>query len=164
VCVILVDVGPVVIPVPIPLIIPTTPAMGKATAGDTSNDPYDIETYSGLRKYLDVKNLNKPDMESPTLTVFVRELDSDIDTTHQMHAHGKPIAGGQLDLEDHEAGHEMQVGASSNAYFARPDGSEHKLGGYAVYGNLFNPYWEAHLVETPNSAMGVVQAAQGVTP
>ncbi len=163
VCVILVDIGVAVIPVPIPLIVPVPPSMGKASAGDTSNSPYDIETYSGLRKYLDVKDLSKPDMESPTLTIFVSEGSNHINTTHQMNVRGEKIAGGQLDMKDSESGDEMQVGASANAYFARPD-ENLTLGGYTVYGNLFNPYWEAHLVDTPDAVVAGAVAAQGVVP
>jgi hypothetical protein len=163
VCVVLVDIGVAVIPVPIPLIVPTPPSTGKATAGVPSNTPYDIKTYSGLRKYLDVKNLNDPDMASPSLTIFVRENASHINTTHQMRLRGEAIAGGKLDLADKEADSEMQVGASANAYFARPDANL-KLGGYAVYGNLFNPYWEAHLVDTPDATVAAAVAVQGVSP
>lgn len=163
VCVILVDIVVAVIPVPIPLIIPAPPSNGKASAGDPENEPYDIETYSGVRPYLDVKDLNDPDMSSPTLTLFVQRAAASINTTAQMKARGEAIAGGNLQLQDQESGQQMQVAASANAYFARPDANL-TLGGYAVYGNLFNPYWEAHLVPTSDAEIAAADAAQGITP
>lgn len=161
-CVITVDILGVPVPIPIPLVIPAPPSMGRATAGDTQNGGVnDIETYSGLRSYLDVSALDKPDLQSPTLTLFVQRGASSIDTTAQMRARGEPIAGGNLQLEDAEADQRMQVAASSNVYFARPDANL-TLGGHTVYGNLFNPYWEPHLVPTPDTVVAGADAAQGI--
>jgi hypothetical protein len=153
VCVIMVPtpIGP--IPVPIPIIIPAPgPLEGEGIAG--SGGKFKVGTYSGLRPYMGLSKIsnNQPDWESPTITLFVERPTDSIDTTAQMHAQGKPIAGGSLATTDSEAGGMLQVSASSEAYFVRPDGHWTLGDGndqHLVYGNLFNPYWEPHLVETP---------------
>ncbi|MBS0192668.1 MAG: hypothetical protein JSR34_00275 [Proteobacteria bacterium] len=153
VCVIVVD----IFPIPIPVFIPVPPSTGMGIAGGNAGQ-WQVGSYSGLRSYMGLRRLNQPDWESPTINLFVERKTQTVDTTKQMHDSGQPIAGGQLDMYDSQASGIIQVASSANAYFVRPDG-QWSLGGYLVYGNLFNPYWEAHLVKTPTP---LVVAADGV--
>lgn len=148
-CVIIAD----IIPIPIPILIPTPPSIGQGIVGGEIVDKkwqIDNGTYSGLQPYMGLANIadTKADWHSPTITLFVERPTASVDTTAQMLAHGQSIAGGQLQLNDSQAANEMQVASSAEAYFIRPDG-QWDLGGHLVYGNFFNPYWEAHLVPTP---------------
>lgn len=150
------------IPIPIPVFVPVPPSNGMGIAGGVGGQ-WQVGSFSGLRPYMGLRSLGKPDWESPTITLFVERGTRTVDTTKQMHDRGEPIAGGQLDTTDAQASGYMQVAASANAYFVRPDG-QWTLGGSLVYGNLFNPYWEAHLVKTPTgwvAAADVVQAGAG---
>ncbi|MBS0213698.1 MAG: hypothetical protein JSR26_11055 [Proteobacteria bacterium] len=144
------------IPIPIPIFMPVPPSTGMGIAGGNAGQ-WQVGSYSGLRSYMGLSRLNQPDWESPTINLFVERKTNTVDTTKQMHDRGQPIAGGQLDMYDSEASGMLQVASSANAYFVRPDG-QWNLGGYLVYGNLFNPYWEAHLVKTP---LPLVLAADG---
>ncbi len=160
VCVIIVDVGPVPVPVPIPLVFPLSPSSGLAYAGYPTDKVHDIETYSGLQPYYGVAKIKKPDMESPTMSIFVAENSTTIHTTQNGNP---PVGAGQFVLNDSEASAKMQVASSANAHFVRPDANL-TLGGYTVYGNMFNPYWEAHLVPTPASMVTDYRKAQGGAP
>ncbi len=146
-----------VIPIPIPIFIPVPPSSGQGIAGGNAGQQWKVGDFNGLRQYMGLRDLTSPAWESPTITLFVERTSDTVDTTKQMHDSGKPIAGGKLDVYDSEASAMVQVASSANAYFVRPDG-QWSLGGSLVYGNFFNPYWEAHLVKT---SLPVVVAADG---
>ena len=175
VCVIIVDVG-IPIPVPIPIIVPMPPSYGRANVTDNSADKnmYTLtgSTYNGLLPYIDVKDLSKPDYTAPTFTIFaVRKADS-IGTTQQLLKAGKtPIAGGNLEASDGDAQGIMMVSASSQVYFYRPQyasdtqetpGKPNSFSSTGLYGSLFSPYWEPHLVATNSIVKAAVTAAQGL--
>ncbi len=171
------------IPVPIPLVIPISPAQSWAnvTAG-TKTPPYTLKssTYSGLQKYLDVSNLTKSDYSAPEITIFAARDQNTIATTQQLNAGTKgvnpqqvPIAGGNLALTDNEGHQLMTVSASSQVYFLRPTyvsfqghfvtqvgGLDNSLGGHTLYASLFSPYWEAHLVPTSPLTKSAVLSAE----
>lgn len=153
-------------PLPVEWPEPTPPDYAEGVVGGPPNSwnlPYGI--YNGLPPYMGVANLASQDWESPTITLFVERPTGSIDTTEQMHARGEPIAGGQLETTDSEGAGEMQVASSAAAYFVRPDyqwtlGSAVAGTNPTVYGNLFNPYWEAHLVDTPLAVLLTADVAQ----
>lgn len=182
VCVITIEILGIPIPIPIPLIIPMPPSTpGQAYAGQASSaeaagvtgpaldNP--VGTYSGLAPYLGVSDITKPDMSSPPIVLYIDQPMKKIMTTEQLQNSGTmPIAGGSngqsgtsIKLEDAEAGGEMQVGAAADAYFARPS-SELLLGNSDVYGNMFNPYWEAHLVPIGTAENLLAATTQAATP
>ncbi len=163
------------IPVPIPLVIPISPSMSWAnvTAGQkTANYTLSGSHYSGLQKYLDVRNLKKADYTAPAITLVAVRKQGTIATTQQLNqgtqgtnARTLPIAGGNLALTDGEGKQLMAVTASAQVYFVRPvyqtlpghhyvevPDQENTLGGHTLYASLFSPYWEAHLVPTPVAA------------
>ena len=176
VCVIIVDVGPVPVPVPIPVIVPVAPSYGQAnvTANAANKNTYTLTSseYSGLLSYIDVKNLQKQDYNAPDFTIFAVRNQNSIATTQQLEAVGKtPIAGGNLATPDAEAQGVMMVAASSGVYFYRPQFKDNTTvtpgqpnsfsGNVSLYGSLFSPYWEAHLVPTSAAVKALVTTAQG---
>jgi hypothetical protein len=62
-------------------------------------------------------------------------------------------------LTDNEPTHQVEAMASAQSHFVRPRAAR-LLGGHVVYGNLFNPYWEAHLVPTPTTIGAGARIAQ----
>ncbi len=147
-----------------PLLVP--PSFASASVGGVAPGPFDIgASYAGLQGYWDVSNTTGGLLSdsTPPLTLYVRRGSDTIKTLSQMNDAGTfPVAGGELRLEEALAGNEMQVGASSQAYFVRPD-----TPGYlttAEYGNLFNPYWEARLVNTGLLQDAAAAAAQDLLP
>ncbi len=182
VCGIVVDIDGVPIGIFVPIIVPLPPSMpgeaftgneGSAVAagiaGPGAEEP--VGTYSGLAPYLGVADITNPDMSSPAITLFIDQPETSVMTTEQLNKSGNmPIADGgngtsgtSIDLADDEAGHEIQVGASADAYFSRPL-SESTLGKSIVYGNMFNPYWEAHLIPISPAVKAAAAAAQMATP
>jgi len=162
------------VPVPLPIILPGHVFFGSDYAytgqGVTWPTQYKVGSYSGLQPYYDVKNLSNADPASPTLTLLVSRQGSTIDTTANSATLGSPLgapAGTTQDgpipvlrLGDHEANGALEAVSSADAYFARPQ-SDWKLGGYIVYGNLFNPYWEPHLVPVPTGFRILAALQQG---
>lgn len=162
------------IPVPLPIIVPAMGFFGSdyAYTGQGVSWPaqYKVGTYSGLQPYYDVKNLSNADPASPTLTLLVSRQGSTIDTTANSATLGSPLGAPAgttqegalplLRLSDHEADGALEAVSSADAYFARPQ-SDWRLGGYVVYGNLFNPYWEAHLVPVPTGFRSAAAMQQG---
>ena len=167
------------IPVPIPVIVPISPSMSWAnvTAGTkTANYTLSSSRYSGLQKYLDVKNLKAADYTAPVITLFAAREQDTIATTQQLNQGTQganpqqlPIAGGNLTLADAESHRLMMVSASAQVYFVRPvfsdsstvvAGQYNSLGNHTLYASLFSPYWEAHLVPTPLFAKSAVLNAE----
>ncbi len=158
------------IPIPIPLFgyayDSNQAYTGKLPSGSSTSTIYKVGTYSGLRNYRDVSNLSKPDMTSPVLSIFIERKATTIGTTEYAKSPvGAPQGTAQqgstpvLNLTDAEKGGVMGASSSADAYFARPL-QFWELGGKAVYGNLFNPYWEAHLVPTPLALQAIAAGFQ----
>ncbi|MDA8383783.1 MAG: Tad domain-containing protein [Betaproteobacteria bacterium] len=157
------------IPVPIPLFGGAYDS-NQAYAGSSAsaNTLYQVpdSTYSGLQPYYDVSNLKAKDWVSPTLTLFLSRAGNTIATTqYAKSAIGAPQGTPQngnlpvLNMTDADKGSVMASSASSEAYFARPL-TAWQLGGQTVYGNLFNPYWEARLVPTSTALQAAAAAVQ----
>ena len=171
VCVVIIDVG-----IPIPVIVPISPSYGQANVTDNAADKnmYTLTSseYSGLLSYIDVKNLQKQDYSAPDFTIFaVRKKDSIATTQQLLNDSNTPIAGGNLTTPDGEAQDIMMVAASSGVYFYRPQFKDDNTetpgqpnsfsGNVGLYGSLFSPYWEPHLVPTNAAAKAAVTVAQG---
>ncbi|MHB8253143.1 MAG: Tad domain-containing protein [Acidiferrobacter sp.] len=113
-----------------------------------------IATYNGLRSYQDVADTQTADFTAPTLTIVLDRPRTTITTSGQL-----GIASGALATPSDEAGGQVEAMATAQAEFARPQASR-SLGGKVVYGNLFNPYWEAHLAPTSAAVRAAAAAAQ----
>ncbi len=113
-----------------------------------------IATYSGLPSYEDVADTQTADFAAPALSIVLDRPRTTIMTTTQL-----GIGSGALATPGTEAGGQVEAMATAQAQFARPQASR-SLGGKIVYGNLFNPYWEAHLAPTPTSVRAMAVAAQ----
>ena len=119
--------------------------------------------YSGLQPYEDVSNTKQPDFDAPQITVVLSRAQSTVHTTSQIdNGKGRGIFSGALNLADAEPSNQVEAIASADAHFERPWSSaiENNLGVSVVYGNLFNPYWEPHLVPTDPATKAAAQAAQ----
>ncbi len=160
------------VPLPIPLSFPNFYDSDYAYTGQgvSWSTQYKVGTYSGLQPYNDVANLQSADAQSPTLTFLVSQQGTTVDTSANSAQLGSPLGAPAgttqkgpipvLRLNDHEANGALEAVSSSDAYFARPQ-SAWQLGGYVVYGSLFNPYWEAHLVPVPTGFREGAAAQQG---
>lgn len=129
--------------------------------------------YQGLRDYADVKSgqglrpytepgsrANPASNTGPIFTVHVETDVAKARTSAAIDGIGGP-AGSPMALEDKAAGGKISAYASGQVYFNRPPN-------YALFkrgdnrlevGNLFSPYWQARLTDTPNS----VEALLGIT-
>ena len=119
--------------------------------------------YSGLQPYEDVSNTKQPDFDAPQITVVLSRAQSTVHTTSQIdNGKSRGIFSGALNLADAEPSNQVEAIASADAHFERPWSSaiENNLGVSVVYGNLFNPYWEPHLVPTDPATKAAAQAAQ----
>lgn len=150
-----------------PIIVP--PSLANASAGGQPPGPFDIGArYSGLQAYWDVTSTTTGLLSdsTPPLTLYVSRGSDSIRTLAQLDDSGTySVAGGPLRLEDAFSGRQMQAGASSQVHFVRPatPGYENTV----EYGSLFNPYWEARLVNTPLLAdvgAAAAAAAQDLLP
>lgn len=125
--------------------------------------------YDGLRDYHDVaagkgttsvndknrENDNK-DTVGPVFTVHVQSAQALSRTAPYIEGMGS----GQMALTDRTHGGDVSALASAQVYFHRPFAlaafarGDRKL----EAGNLFNPYWQARLVETPRGIAGLLGA------
>ncbi len=143
-----------------------------ALEGGKRNGAY-FTGYSGLRDYDDVKSgqglrpYTEPDAGAdaakntgPIFTVHVETDVANARTSAAIEGIGGP-AGSPMAMEDTAAGGKISAYASGQVYFNRPP--NHALfkrgDGRLEIGNLFSPYWQARLVDTPAS----VEALLGIT-
>lgn len=129
--------------------------------------------YEGLRDYDDVKqgqalqpytepgSGKDPDKNTgPIFTVHVETDVANARTSSAIDGIGGP-AGSAMALEDKAANKKIAAYASGQVYFNRPPNySLFKRGDNRLeVGNLFSPYWQARLVDTPNS----IEVALGIS-
>lgn len=105
-----------------------------------------IGTYDGIRPYYDFSDLSTPHYSTPGLLIEVSKPADAIRTSSRV-----GMGAGRLRLDDGEANDEMTVLAKAEAYFQRPDDRWPRADGKEEYGNLFNPYWQAHLVDSTST-------------
>lgn len=126
------------------------PARQQEAAGAGSA----IGTYSGLLPYQDVAATNLSDFSAPVITLLLKRPNATIRTTDQI-----GVDSGALATQPASAAGQVEAIASAAAQFVRPQSSR-TLNGRIVYGNLFTPYWEPHLVPTPTDTRTAAEAAQ----
>ncbi len=129
--------------------------------------------YQGLRDYADVKSGqglrpyteagSRSDSAKNTGPIFTVHVETDVAnarTSAAIDGIGGP-AGSPMAMEDKAAGGKISAYASGQVYFNRPPNySLFKRGDNRLeVGNLFSPYWQARLTDTPNS----VEMLLGIT-
>ncbi len=126
--------------------------------------------YDGLRDYYDVANGKGTNSNNPRNNNADKDTVGPVFTVHVQSAqalsrtspHIDGMGAGQMALTDKTHGGDVSALASAQVYFNRPFAltafarGDRKL----EVGNLFNPYWQARLVETP----GDVSALLGLLP
>jgi hypothetical protein len=144
--------------------------LGRAAVNNVENDPNVRRAngqkqgsyftgYNGLRDYDDVvagrasdPNTSDTEKTGPVFTVHVQSAEALSRTSEHVDGIGG-AAGSRIHLDDQTKGGDVSAFASAQLYFNRPFAlstfarSDRKL----EQGNLFNPYWQARLVETPDA-------------
>lgn len=135
-----------------------------------------LEGYDGLRAYQDIRadkvNPANPDEAGPVFTIYVESDRADARTAEDIDGLGGRN-GGELELRSQMKDNAMTAIASAQTYFHRAPDYElfHRLVPRSWNGNptrdnqleqgsLFSPYWQARLVDTPNSAYLFVGATE----
>jgi hypothetical protein len=123
-----------------------------------SNSAAILTGYQGLQSYEDIA-LNKavvpysenetPD-DGPVFSVLVEQNMSDVRTTSNVEGLGGPP---DFKVPDKTQNNKMTALASAQVYFDRPRmlAGFRRADDHRELGNLFSPYWQARLVETPRS-------------
>jgi len=131
-----------------------TPNERAERLADT-DDPVSLDGYNGMRPYRDIAGLNEDNPDESTrdprlgLAVEVYKAGSNVRTSSvaQIGSPNNPqparngIGPGMFRLNDNFAGGEMSAISKAEVFFRRPDGRRE-------YANLFNPYWDVHLVSS----------------
>lgn len=126
-----------------------------ALDGGRRNGAY-FTGYNGLRDYHDVKSGKaRWPTDGPVFTVYATTATSTARTSSAIDGIGGP-AGSQFALDDRANGGKLAAIASAQVYFNRPPNYNpfRRGDGYLEAGNLFSPYWQARLVETPAGVRG----------
>lgn len=135
-----------------------------------------LEGYDGLRAYQDIRadkvNPANPEEAGPVFTIYVESDRADARTAEDIDGLGGRN-GGELELRSQMKDNAMTAIASAQTYFHRaPDyGLFHRLvprswngdptrDNQLEQGSLFSPYWQARLVDTPDSAYLFVGATE----
>ena len=147
----------------------------RPTRGPTTRDAAYLKGYQGLRAYHDVNAsyARRPEgpEAGPMFTVYVRSGREHVRTAQELDI-GAP-AGGRLRLEDGMS--EMTAVATAQTYFNRPPAyglfsrmvpsewnGDPQHDGRLEQGSLFSPYWQARLVETPDTIYGALGLASAL--
>jgi putative Flp pilus-assembly TadE/G-like protein len=127
--------------------IPPAGILSMAQIYQTTKATMPNKSYSGLPHFVDTTgNDSMLGVGAPNLIIALVQDESDFDSTTA----SEP--GGRFQLNEALADGELAVMAKSELYFSRPTdrlASHFQRGdGLTEYGNAFNPYWQARLVET----------------
>jgi hypothetical protein len=120
--------------------------------------------YSGIPGFADLSTdaLQDPDPKAQFAVRVLREASetrtsdarSDIKTTPRLNAYNNAVPTDLL------AQRKVYIGLSaSETFFKRPTG---RADGMQEIGSLFNPYWQTHLMQVPDSVRSAAQLLQGV--
>ena len=125
------------------------------------SDPDTLDGYGGVRAYREIKDLEDKDPRL-TLAVEVRKVGGNVRTSTKAGI-GSPnnpaaarngIASGVFRVNDNLAGNEISAVSKAEVFFQRPVRRVAGLFGATdnneEYGNLYNPYWDVHLVSAKN--------------
>lgn len=146
-------------------------ASGKQSAGGKASSTT-WTAYTGIPSYLDLSDRAltftpenaKKEKRDPRL-LFTARLTRDVDqtTTSEGRSNIKPAAdGGAYGMNQFKStAAKKQYGAvaTSEVYFERPT---KRADGRTELANVFNPYWQVHLVETSPTTKTVARGLQGV--
>jgi putative Flp pilus-assembly TadE/G-like protein len=104
-------------------------------------------SYGGLPHFVDTTgNESLLGVGAPNLIIGLIQNETDFDSTTTSEPSGR------FGLSEAMADNELAVMAKSELYFSRPTDRLathfHRGDGLTEYGNAFNPYWQARLVET----------------
>jgi len=130
--------------------------------GGRARDAY-FTGYNGLRNYHDVKRGKAADPNAtdagPVFTVYADTALSTARTSSTIDGIGGP-AGSPMAMQDRAPRGRMAALASAQVYFNRPFAYNpfKRKDGRLETGNLFSPYWQARLVDTPEAIRRSVQA------
>jgi len=119
-----------------------------------------IDGYNGVRSYREIKDLSEENADPRhSLAIEVRKP-TGARTSSKISGLGSPtdaqpgqsrngIQKGMFSMPDNFNGGFISVVSKAEIYFRRPDDFV-EIGGQkrTEYGNLFNPYWDVHLVDT----------------
>ena len=127
------------------------------TGHDGLRDYYDVADGKGSNSNNDPRNNNADkDGVGPVFTLHVQSAQALSRTS----PHIDGMGAGQMALTDKTHGGDVSALASAQVYFNRPFAltafarGDRKL----EVGNLFNPYWQARLVETPSGIASLLGA------
>lgn len=148
----------------------STLAQGHQSAGGFSSDRW--TAYKGMPRFLDLTNsalsytpenaiADKRDLRLKFSARVTRDISQT--ATSEGKSNIKPAAdGGTYGLNQykaHAAHKELAAVSTAEVYFERP---VPRADGRKELANVFNPYWQVHLVETPNKVMTAARTLQGV--
>ena len=123
-------------------------------------DYHDVQKDHALRPYTEPGRGDAQKNTGPIFTVHVQTDVANARTSAAIDGIGGP-AGSPMAMEDKAANGKLSAMASGQVYFNRPvNYSLFKRGDNRLeVGNLFSPYWQARLVETP----AAVEALLGIS-
>lgn len=110
--------------------------------------------YNGLYSYRDIADVSQNNKD-PRLALAIEVITTDVNkirTTSHIAGLGSPndpelsrngVAPGMFRLNDNFAGSQISAVSKGEIFFKR---SHQRADGAEEYGNLFNPYWDVHLV------------------
>lgn len=141
--------------------------LAKTQPATPSNADAILTGYRGLNSYEDIaanKALvpygddNTPDV-GPIYTVLVEQAMTDVRTTSNIpHLGGPP----NLVAPDKTQNDRMTALATGQVYFDRPQRLFARADNQRELGNLFSPYWQARLIDTPQSVKIEIFGASAV--
>jgi hypothetical protein len=134
-----------------------------------SNDAAILTGYQGLQPYEDIAankavvpfSENETPDDGPVFSVLVEQAMTDVRTTSNVKGLGGPP---DLTVPDNTQNNKMTALASAQVYFDRPRTLTgfRRADDHRELGNLFSPYWQARLVDTPRSVKLEIFGADAV--
>lgn len=131
-----------------------------------NREAIDVGNFSGVQAYYDMADLSENNQDPRMqLRVEVQAEENTVRTSTKINGVGSSVAPDQAASEnglgrgifwagDHTASESIAAISTGEIYFERPvyrDEYQLRFEGHVQreYGNLFNPYWQVRLVETP---------------
>lgn len=141
--------------------------LAKSQPATPSNNDAILTGYRGLHSYEDIaankaivpySDNNNPDA-GPIFTVLVEQAMSDVRTTSNVAQLGGPP---DFVAPDKTQTNKMTALATGQVYFDRPKTLFARADNQRELGSLFSPYWQARLIDTPQSVKLEVFGASAV--
>ena len=124
--------------------------------GDADNDRVDTSGYTGVAV---VRELNDQQLQNPNPTtrfaVVVKTVPGSTRTSDQV-----GLAAGRMKLGDNLDGNSIAAVSAAEVYFMRPTdvGSAARADGNTELASLYNPYWQARLVDVTTTEQAAARA------